>query len=177
MPPSICPLQIIHPSELGVTVGQTINVKYYGRDPVTQRHHISRKALLSPPAHEDSTVVQTLLDSFTSTSPHTDKHSKSWWSPCNCLFISRYFIISCLQGSQSHDDHPVIVSLLVDTFSYHACKDRCVGLVLWCMVVVLYSYNYTAIVLCAYATCVCSFVIWYMVSCQLVYKIGCPGDV
>ena len=70
--------QIAHPSELGVSVGQTINVKYYGRDPVTQRHHISRKALLSPPASSSSdTVVQSLLDSYRHTSTDTDKQSES----------------------------------------------------------------------------------------------------
>lgn len=76
---------ISHPSELGIEAGQTINVKYYGRDPVTQKHHISRKALLSPSHHPTSssssfgdsqTVVQSLLDSIKNNDTE-DMNSKS----------------------------------------------------------------------------------------------------
>ena len=57
------PVQISHPTELGLEVGQTINVKYYGRDPVSGRHNISRKAILNAPLTTDSeTIIQTLRD-------------------------------------------------------------------------------------------------------------------
>jgi len=34
-----------HASALGFTVGQIISIKYFGRDPVTGHHRISRKVL------------------------------------------------------------------------------------------------------------------------------------
>ena len=42
-------LQTYHPHELGLEVGQTISVKYLGKNPVTGRHRVSRKALLPAP--------------------------------------------------------------------------------------------------------------------------------
>ena len=46
--------QVSHPSELGLEVGHTINVKYYGQDPTSGHHQISHKALLSAPAAQTS---------------------------------------------------------------------------------------------------------------------------
>ncbi|XP_026743161.1 polyribonucleotide nucleotidyltransferase 1, mitochondrial isoform X1 [Trichoplusia ni] len=41
--------QIMHPSALGLTVGSEIQVKYFGRDPVSGQARLSRKVLTSPP--------------------------------------------------------------------------------------------------------------------------------
>lgn len=38
-------LQILHPSSLGLEIGQEIQVKYFGRDPVSGLMRISRKVL------------------------------------------------------------------------------------------------------------------------------------
>jgi len=38
-------LQVKHASALGLEVGQLLSVKYYGRDPVSGQHRISRKEL------------------------------------------------------------------------------------------------------------------------------------
>lgn len=48
--------RINHPSELGLQVGQTLEVKYLGRDPMTGRVEISRKALLPRPVHSASST-------------------------------------------------------------------------------------------------------------------------
>lgn len=39
--------RVSHASALDMTVGQTLNIKYFGRDPASGRHRISRKALLT----------------------------------------------------------------------------------------------------------------------------------
>ncbi|OWR55806.1 polyribonucleotide nucleotidyltransferase [Danaus plexippus plexippus] len=39
----------MHPSALGLTVGSEIQVKYFGRDPVSGQMRLSRKVLTSPP--------------------------------------------------------------------------------------------------------------------------------
>ncbi|CAK1583997.1 unnamed protein product [Parnassius mnemosyne] len=41
--------KIQHPSVLGLEVGSEINVKYFGRDPVSGQMRLSRKVLTSPP--------------------------------------------------------------------------------------------------------------------------------
>ncbi|CAG5004092.1 unnamed protein product [Parnassius apollo] len=41
--------KIQHPSVLGLAVGSEINVKYFGRDPVSGQMRLSRKVLTSPP--------------------------------------------------------------------------------------------------------------------------------
>ncbi|XP_061384367.1 polyribonucleotide nucleotidyltransferase 1, mitochondrial [Danaus plexippus] len=41
--------KIMHPSALGLTVGSEIQVKYFGRDPVSGQMRLSRKVLTSPP--------------------------------------------------------------------------------------------------------------------------------
>lgn len=41
-------LQIAHPSQIGVAVGDTVNVKYLGKD-FLGKHLVSRKALIDPP--------------------------------------------------------------------------------------------------------------------------------
>ncbi|XP_055332105.1 polyribonucleotide nucleotidyltransferase 1, mitochondrial-like isoform X2 [Paramacrobiotus metropolitanus] len=41
--------KIAHPDVLGFEVGQEISVKYFGRDPATGRHRVSRKVLMSVP--------------------------------------------------------------------------------------------------------------------------------
>ena len=41
-------LQVNHPSALGFEVGQEISVKYFGRDPVSGKMRLSRKALMAP---------------------------------------------------------------------------------------------------------------------------------
>lgn len=46
--------KVLHPSALGLDVGQEISVKYFGRDPVSGRMRLSRKVLQSPA----SSVVQ-----------------------------------------------------------------------------------------------------------------------
>jgi len=38
--------KILHPSALGLEVGQKLTVKYYGRDPVSGSMRLSRKVLL-----------------------------------------------------------------------------------------------------------------------------------
>ena len=38
--------QVSHPSALDIRVGQSMQVKYFGRDPVTGATRLSRKALL-----------------------------------------------------------------------------------------------------------------------------------
>lgn len=40
--------QIAHPSALGLEVGQEIQVKYFGRDPVSGFMRLSRKVLQGP---------------------------------------------------------------------------------------------------------------------------------
>uniref|UniRef100_A0A8D2L1T1 Polyribonucleotide nucleotidyltransferase 1, mitochondrial n=2 Tax=Varanus komodoensis TaxID=61221 RepID=A0A8D2L1T1_VARKO len=50
--------KIRHPSALGFEVGQEIQVKYFGRDPIDGRMRLSRKVLLSPA----TSVVKTLTD-------------------------------------------------------------------------------------------------------------------
>lgn len=40
--------KILHPSALGLEVGQEIQVKYFGRDPATGQIRISRKVLQTP---------------------------------------------------------------------------------------------------------------------------------
>jgi polyribonucleotide nucleotidyltransferase len=65
---------ISHPSELGLVVGQTINVKYYGRDPVTGRHYISRKSIMTPPVGAGSeNVMQTIRNSGRNSHPGKSK--------------------------------------------------------------------------------------------------------
>ncbi len=51
-------LQITHPSQIGVVVGDTVNVKYLGKD-FLGKHLVSRKALTEPPPKPD--VVRTML--------------------------------------------------------------------------------------------------------------------
>lgn len=41
-------LQISHPSALGLEVGHEIQVKFFGRDPVSGLMRLSRKVLQSP---------------------------------------------------------------------------------------------------------------------------------
>ncbi|CAH2044633.1 unnamed protein product, partial [Iphiclides podalirius] len=41
--------KIQHPSALGLEVGSELQVKYFGRDPVSGQMRLSRKALISPP--------------------------------------------------------------------------------------------------------------------------------
>ncbi|KAJ8723694.1 hypothetical protein PYW07_007674 [Mythimna separata] len=41
--------KIMHPSVLGLDVGSEIQVKYFGRDPVSGQVRLSRKVLISPP--------------------------------------------------------------------------------------------------------------------------------
>ncbi|XP_048486097.1 polyribonucleotide nucleotidyltransferase 1, mitochondrial [Plutella xylostella] len=41
--------KIMHPSALGLDVGSEIQVKYFGRDPVSGQIRLSRKVLVSPP--------------------------------------------------------------------------------------------------------------------------------
>ncbi|KAF6105559.1 polyribonucleotide nucleotidyltransferase 1 [Phyllostomus discolor] len=50
--------KIQHPTALGLEVGQTIQVKYFGRDPADGRMRLSRKVLQSPATN----VVKTLSD-------------------------------------------------------------------------------------------------------------------
>ncbi|XP_021946408.1 polyribonucleotide nucleotidyltransferase 1, mitochondrial [Folsomia candida] len=50
--------KILHPSAVGLEVGQEINVKYFGRDPVSGGMRLSRKVLQVP--QMDSTVVRDL---------------------------------------------------------------------------------------------------------------------
>lgn len=50
--------KILHPSALGLEVGQDINVKYFGRDPVSGGMRLSRKVLQVP--QMQSTAVQDL---------------------------------------------------------------------------------------------------------------------
>ena len=60
-------LQVAHPSQLGLEVGDTVNVKYLGRD-FLGRHQISRKELFEPEITEDSvriTISQALNDTYT----------------------------------------------------------------------------------------------------------------
>ena len=51
--------QIHHPSALGLTEGQEISVKYFGRDPVSGSMRLSRKVLMGVA----STVVKDLSSS------------------------------------------------------------------------------------------------------------------
>ena len=44
----ILPFKVNHPSALGFEVGQEISVKYFGRDPVSGKMRLSRKALMAP---------------------------------------------------------------------------------------------------------------------------------
>lgn len=48
--------KVAHPSALGLTVGQELQVKYFGRDPVSGLMRLSRKVLQSPA----SSVVRNL---------------------------------------------------------------------------------------------------------------------
>jgi len=43
-------LQVNHPSALGIEEGQEIQIKYFGRDPVSGIMRLSRKVLQGPPA-------------------------------------------------------------------------------------------------------------------------------
>lgn len=40
--------RVDHPSQLGIEIGQSLNVKYLGKDPLTNRHFVSRKSLFAP---------------------------------------------------------------------------------------------------------------------------------
>lgn len=40
--------QIAHPSAIGLTIGQEIQIKYFGRDPVSGFMRLSRKVLQGP---------------------------------------------------------------------------------------------------------------------------------
>lgn len=60
--------QVAHPSALGLSIGQEIQVKYFGRDPVSGLMRLSRKVLQSPA----SAVVRN-LDRSSSTDAPTEK--------------------------------------------------------------------------------------------------------
>ncbi|XP_003743636.2 polyribonucleotide nucleotidyltransferase 1, mitochondrial [Galendromus occidentalis] len=55
--------KVNHPSALGLTVGQEIRVKYYGRDPVSGHMRVSRKVLQATP----STVLRNHMSDSKST--------------------------------------------------------------------------------------------------------------
>ncbi|XP_058240790.1 polyribonucleotide nucleotidyltransferase 1, mitochondrial isoform X2 [Hemibagrus wyckioides] len=65
--------RIKHPSALGLEVGQQIQVKYFGRDPMDGRMRLSRKVLQSPAA----TVVKTLSEKQSITMGAADKETSS----------------------------------------------------------------------------------------------------
>ncbi|KAK3523228.1 hypothetical protein QTP86_022951 [Hemibagrus guttatus] len=65
--------RIKHPSALGLEVGQQIQVKYFGRDPMDGRMRLSRKVLQSPAA----TVVKTLSERQSITMGAADKQTSS----------------------------------------------------------------------------------------------------
>jgi polyribonucleotide nucleotidyltransferase len=48
--------QVAHPSALGLTVGQELLVKYYGRDPVSGSVRLSRKVLTMGAASKVKTL-------------------------------------------------------------------------------------------------------------------------
>ena len=52
---NLIPIQIIidqvwHPTDLGMELGQELQVKYYGKDPVTGQARLSRKVLTTASA-------------------------------------------------------------------------------------------------------------------------------
>lgn len=55
-------LQVNHPSALGLEVGDEIQVKYFGRDPVSGLMRLSRKVLQGPA----SAVLRNLNDKCSS---------------------------------------------------------------------------------------------------------------
>uniref|UniRef100_A0A8C4QJW0 polyribonucleotide nucleotidyltransferase n=1 Tax=Eptatretus burgeri TaxID=7764 RepID=A0A8C4QJW0_EPTBU len=69
--------RVLHPSALGLQVGQEIQVKYFGRDPTDGRMRLSRKVLQAP---IESTVPRTLNDrhsiSFASEKNDAQEHAK-----------------------------------------------------------------------------------------------------
>lgn len=50
--------KIHHPSVLGLSVGDEIKVKYFGRDPVNGRIRLSRKVLQIPIMQQNSNVTE-----------------------------------------------------------------------------------------------------------------------
>ena len=70
------PMQVSHPSALGLQEGQDISVKYFGRDPASGKIRLSRKALYAGA----STVIKNLIN-------------RSWlWDLCRnvCIYIYRH---------------------------------------------------------------------------------------
>lgn len=54
---------IVHPDELGFQLGQTMSVKYFGRDPAG-RLRISRKALLKNPYKKQNPSNSSITNSI-----------------------------------------------------------------------------------------------------------------
>jgi polyribonucleotide nucleotidyltransferase len=69
--------KIAHPSALGIEIGQEIQVKYFGRDPVSGFMRLSRKVLQSPVSSIVKSLDKSNLGSNTSDSSSNSSRSSS----------------------------------------------------------------------------------------------------